>query len=166
MNAAAAPAVNYDEFFAYLEDELDQASYQFADTYLQEFLNWKALTFRMYVTSCLKLWVVGYKSLFIADVLALISAYPFIVLLILFLTMGCEISIYKTTVVSNDVSTSTELMERTELLDYKSYELGEILAGALELPNGRTCSADPVHLAALLTDYRDDSENDDDEKSC
>ena len=75
--------------------------------------------------------------------------------------MGCDISVYKTTTVSTDVSTSTELLERTELLDYKSWELGEILAGALETPNGCTCSVDPVHLASLLTDYRDDPDCDD-----
>ena len=46
MNATAAPAVNYDEFFAYLEDELDQASYQFADTYLSEFTELEGVDFQ------------------------------------------------------------------------------------------------------------------------
>ena len=37
MNTFTPPSVNHEEFFAYLEDELDQASYQFVDTYLSEF---------------------------------------------------------------------------------------------------------------------------------
>ena len=37
MNTFTPPSVNHEEFFAYLEDELDQASHQFADTYLSEF---------------------------------------------------------------------------------------------------------------------------------
>ena len=67
--------------------------------------------------------------------------------------MGCEISIYKTKVVSEDPSIRMTLLERTKLLDTKSAELGEALVLATEAPNGCTTTADPDVVLNVLNDY-------------
>lgn len=77
--------------------------------------------------------------------------------------MGCEVMIYKSSVVSEDRSTNTTLIERTEILDTKSWELGELLAGATEAPNGSTTTANPEAVVNCLQEYLHSEEcNDDD----
>ena len=67
--------------------------------------------------------------------------------------MGVDIAVYKTKLVSEDQSTCTALLERTELLDTKSAELGEALVLATEAPNGCTTTVDPYVVLDVLNDY-------------
>ena len=78
--------------------------------------------------------------------------------------MGCEICLYQTKTISEDVSTATVLQERHELLDWRSWELGELLAQVTEAPNGYTTTCDPTPVLEVIREYMDTSEDVDDDK--
>ena len=67
--------------------------------------------------------------------------------------MGCECSIYRTTEKSHDQQTRTTQLVRTEILDLKSWELGELLTEETEAPNGHTVTADPTLVISALSEY-------------
>lgn len=79
--------------------------------------------------------------------------------------MGCDIAIYQTKTISEDVSAATVLQERHELLYWKSWELGELLAQVTKAPNGCTTTCNPAPVLEVIREYMHTSEDvDDDEK--
>ena len=83
--------------------------------------------------------------------------------------MSCEIAIYQDKITSHDVYTGSSVIERVEIFDWKSAELGVLLAEMLEdgVPNGYTRTADPGQLIEALNLYSADEEvlEDDDLKN-
>lgn len=67
--------------------------------------------------------------------------------------MGCDITIFKSSVVSEDETTKTTQIRRTEILDWKSWELGELLVEEMELHNGCTTTVNPEMVINCLQKY-------------
>lgn len=77
--------------------------------------------------------------------------------------MGCDVSIYKEKQLSYDRATSTEVIERETLLDFKSWKLGELLTQETECPNGSTTTVSAEQVLDALLSYAETDECKDDE---
>lgn len=69
--------------------------------------------------------------------------------------MGCDIAVYKTKELSRDDSKGVVVLERTELLGTKSWELGELMP---DVPNGCTTTIEPSEIIQALEAF--ESEDD------
>ena len=70
--------------------------------------------------------------------------------------MGCDIAVYKTKELSRDASKGIVVLERTELLDTKSWELGELMPA---VPNGCTTTVDPSEVIEALEAFQPDDDD-------
>jgi len=78
--------------------------------------------------------------------------------------MGCDIAVYQTKTISEDLSAGVAIQERHEILDFKSWTLGELLISATEAPNGYTTTACPERVLEALKEYYSSDELDADDK--